>query len=389
MLSAEGYETSLRRTEDYMTTPQQYANASITGIHMSNLNCALSDLFPHVSIGWGLLGNLGDISLDKGCRDTARRELQERFDFSYPYSGTGSRGPGAIQVARFCFDMNPGDLVLLFDGAYTRTVCLGVITSGYYYGNRYGQDTDYVHNRNVCWVGRMPYEVFSKRCPKAYIAQCSVWSLDNYRDEILDLFCMNLDRNAANVAAQLARDRETPPASADYSGYANMKDLKEQLQKALQGDSEALVRAAVSYEYGLGVPQDCAMARGLYEHAADQGNADAEYHLGLCYYHNRGGAGMDRKAAAEWYERAAEHGSLKAQAALGNCLVCGVDIKKDAAKGMRWFREAAEQHYPIAEYMLYICYSTKIAGKKDDYYAAQWLARYKADALKDTAGGLL
>ncbi|MCD8306656.1 MAG: hypothetical protein LUD51_00270 [Clostridia bacterium] len=352
---------------------------------MSNLNCALSEINPHISIGWGLLGNLGDIPVDKAVRDAARRELQERFDFSYPYKGEGSRGPGAIQVARFYFDMTPGDLVLLFDGNYTRTVNLGVVTSQYYYGCRFGQDTDYVHNKNVCWVGQMPYAAFNRNCPKAYIGQCSVWSLDNYRDEILSLFSLNLERNAAKIAVQMAKDKANPPASSDYSGYADKADLKEHIQGAIQNDPQALVRTALAYEYGFGVPQDVRMARQLYEQAANEGNADAEYHLGLCYYHNRGLAGdlgtdKNRRAAAEWYEKAANHGNAKAQAALGNCYICGIGVGKDGDKGRRWFAEAALQNYPIAEYMMHVCYKNGVGVKKDDIWASSWLSRYQLAA---------
>lgn len=52
--------------------------------------------------------------------------------------------------------------------------------------------------------------------------------------------------------------------------------------------------------------------------AAEQGHAEAQCSLGICYYY---GAGVekDSQEAATWYRRAAEQGHASAQCNLGVC----------------------------------------------------------------------
>ena len=74
--------------------------------------------------------------------------------------------------------------------------------------------------------------------------------------------------------------------------------------KADQGDAEAEYSLGLRYADGQGVPQDYAQARPLFERAAIQGYAPAEYQLGLLYADGLGGA-QDYGLAREWYSRAA------------------------------------------------------------------------------------
>jgi hypothetical protein len=58
------------------------------------------------------------------------------------------------------------------------------------------------------------------------------------------------------------------------------------------------------YRDGQGVAQDSAKAREWLEKAAAQGDAKAQYNLGLMYYHGQGVA-KDLFKAREWYEQVA------------------------------------------------------------------------------------
>ncbi len=71
------------------------------------------------------------------------------------------------------------------------------------------------------------------------------------------------------------------------------------------------------YGNGSGVPQSYEEAVRWYRLAADQGNAGAQYNLGLCY-ENGWGVTQSLEEAARWYRKAAEQGYEKAKEALKN-----------------------------------------------------------------------
>jgi TPR repeat protein len=61
--------------------------------------------------------------------------------------------------------------------------------------------------------------------------------------------------------------------------------------------------------------KDEAEAVGWYRKAAEQGDAGAQYNLGLCHEIGRGVA-QDEAEAVSWYAKAAEQGHAAAHAAL-------------------------------------------------------------------------
>ncbi len=67
---------------------------------------------------------------------------------------------------------------------------------------------------------------------------------------------------------------------------------------------------------------DYATAHRVWKPLAEQGDASAQYNLGLLYHH---GLGVKRQLseAAKWYGRAAENGDADAQKAIGDLYVKG------------------------------------------------------------------
>src|SRR5579862_7032168 len=55
-----------------------------------------------------------------------------------------------------------------------------------------------------------------------------------------------------------------------------------------QGNADAQYALGVIYYFGQGVPHDCAAAASWFRKAADQGNATAQFNLGLMYGNGRG-----------------------------------------------------------------------------------------------------
>jgi TPR repeat protein len=96
------------------------------------------------------------------------------------------------------------------------------------------------------------------------------------------------------------------------------------------------------YEFGHGVDVNYKKAIELYEKAAEQGDADAQCNLGVMYDL---GHGMDvnYQKAVEWFEKAAEQGDADAQNNLGVMYLNGHGVDQSDSMAMRWFVKAAAQ----------------------------------------------
>jgi hypothetical protein len=69
------------------------------------------------------------------------------------------------------------------------------------------------------------------------------------------------------------------------------------------------------YQAGMGVPRDNAEAVNWYSKAAEQGNANAQYNLGLMYNSGEGIPQNDAEAV-NWWRKAAEQGLEAAKSLL-------------------------------------------------------------------------
>ena len=69
--------------------------------------------------------------------------------------------------------------------------------------------------------------------------------------------------------------------------------------------------------------------------AAEQGNARAQYNLGVCYA-NGWGVAKDPEQAVYWYRKAAEQGDARAQFNLGVCYANGRGVAKDPEQAVYW-----------------------------------------------------
>ncbi|MGB9197426.1 MAG: GAF domain-containing protein [Terriglobales bacterium] len=68
---------------------------------------------------------------------------------------------------------------------------------------------------------------------------------------------------------------------------------------------------------------------------AEQGDADAEWQLGILY-HNGDGVPKDDAIAVQWFERAAEQGYVNAQSTLGAYYEAGRGVPQDFSKAYTW-----------------------------------------------------
>ena len=89
------------------------------------------------------------------------------------------------------------------------------------------------------------------------------------------------------------------------------------------------------YTNGRGVLKDEAEAVKWYRLAAEQGDAAAQFNLGLMYNNGRGVL-KDEAEAVRWYRLAAEQGNTKAQNNLGNMYGKGEGVLKDSVLAHMW-----------------------------------------------------
>jgi hypothetical protein len=95
------------------------------------------------------------------------------------------------------------------------------------------------------------------------------------------------------------------------------------------------------YANGRGVLKDYKQAAKWYQKAADQGDADAQYNLGVMYDKGRGVL-KDYKQAVKWYQKAADQGLADAQYNLGVMYTNGEGVPKDLSKAKYWIKKAYE-----------------------------------------------
>ena len=88
---------------------------------------------------------------------------------------------------------------------------------------------------------------------------------------------------------------------------ANVPDFRDTLRAAKQGDAQAQYNLGLMYADGRGVRRDDAEAVKWYRQAAAQGNAEAQYNLGFMYANGQG-VRQDLALAQEWYGKACQNG---------------------------------------------------------------------------------
>lgn len=146
------------------------------------------------------------------------------------------------------------------------------------------------------------------------------------------------------------------------------------IKLAEQGDAQAQFDIGVKFYYGQGVSQDRQAAFAWFRKAAEQGHAAAQYALGRMYYYGQGvkQSGQD---ALQWFRKAAEKGSADAQFSLGVMYQFGKGVEKDVKQAEKWYRSAAESGLAAAQYALGAMYRLGQGAVKDTEEGYRWLKK--------------
>ena len=121
----------------------------------------------------------------------------------------------------------------------------------------------------------------------------------------------------------------------------DVSDFKETLQVAEQGNAEAQFNLGLMYDNGQGVCQDYAQAVQWYRKAAEQGYAEAQFNLGVMYANGQG-VRQDHAQAVQWFGKAAEQGLANAQYNLGVMYANGEGIHQSYKIAKEWFGKACD-----------------------------------------------
>jgi hypothetical protein len=173
---------------------------------------------------------------------------------------------------------------------------------------------------------------------------------------------------AAPVAAGTFEDAVDAHARGDYA-----KALRLIRPLANDGDASAQFNLGLMYATGQGVQQDNAAAALWFRKAAEQGYAFAQSNLGTLYLYGRG-VTQDDTEAVMWFRKAADQGDAVAEFLLGNQYANGKGVPQDYSEAMIWFQRAAEQGHSVAKLYLGVMYAEGRGVPQDYVRAHMWFS---------------
>lgn len=140
-----------------------------------------------------------------------------------------------------------------------------------------------------------------------------------------------------------------------------------ELEILSQASPTAMVNLGLYYDHGKGGSQDFKKAVTLYQKAADQGYARAQYMLGSCY---KSGDGVEKNIdiAVELFQKAAAQGYARAQYSLGGDSLFGRGADRDIKKAREWLEKAANQGHCESQHLLGLIYSENQDYKNAFYW---------------------
>jgi len=122
---------------------------------------------------------------------------------------------------------------------------------------------------------------------------------------------------------------------------------------------------------------------------AETGDQKAQTDLGIAYYQNQHGAGINYEKASKWFEKAAKEGYAEAQYHLSIMYAKGQHVPNDQKKSFELLKQSAENGHPAAQYYLGTAYRDGLLGLHPDKdKALTWIGKAAEQAFAGTLAGL-
>lgn len=161
--------------------------------------------------------------------------------------------------------------------------------------------------------------------------------------------------------------------------YADYAEALKWFNKAADlGNANAMYNIGLLYHEGNGVVKNPAEAEKWYKKAADRGNVSAMKYFGW-YYYGYGGS-RNPAEALKWFKKAANHGDAVAMNTIGLMYVNGYGVARDYVEAIKWFKKAADLGYAQSMRNLAHFIERGLGVPKNEFEAARW--REKADAAE-------
>lgn len=126
-----------------------------------------------------------------------------------------------------------------------------------------------------------------------------------------------------------------------------MATVEELISGIEQNDDKAMCEYAYMLYTGDDIEKDVSKAHTLFVQAAEKGNTDAMFWLGVICEKEEDF--LSPKEGFEWFLKAAKAGSLPAQFQVGYHYLHGVNVEQDYTEACRWFTVSAAKGYPLSQ----------------------------------------
>jgi len=206
--------------------------------------------------------------------------------------------------------------------------------------------------------------------------------------------CLERDPEAKKALHKLADKGDTNAqwllgfVLYDFFGHGNDESAQWLRMAVDSGHAIAQSILADMYSKGMGVVEDHLETKKLHQMAANQGDPESQYQLGLLK-HSEGikewkmdTRGRDEFGrfiapeeyfeAAQWYLKAARQGHAIAQNSLAKLYIEGRGVPKSCREAAKWRSQAAKQGYSEAQEKLADMYFSGAGLRQDKAKAVKW-----------------
>jgi len=201
--------------------------------------------------------------------------------------------------------------------------------------------------------------------PKSYV----VSMLKNKELGLLPLSALNENRRYIELGSTYYRQRNYDAALKCFEKAAD------------QDEAEAQYNVGVMYYHGESVPLSYNKALQWFIKASTQQYAEAQKAISEMYK-NGEGVPQDYDEAKVWCRKAADQEIKDAQYTRGLEYYYGTGVSQDYTKAMEWYRKAADQEDAAAQYMIGTMYYYGNGVSQDTKEALNWLIKAQENGSK-------